>query len=123
MWDLQSWTDEANFVADVAVALFAVSLTFSGQLSYTELEVFPTMFLYRWAFCLHDRLCLASLFFDAFNFLSLVLLGAFWYYRGELRSRLPVGTLGFMAYLITGAFFGLLPWFVYWYMHLIVGVR
>jgi hypothetical protein len=55
--------------------------------------------------------------------LLLLVLGAFWYYRGELRSWLPVGGLGFMFYLIIGAIVGISPWFVYIITGLMPGVR
>jgi len=112
--------EDVSFIINVAVVMFAVSLTFSAQLSYTELKVFPTIIFYRSAFCLGDRQCLASLFFDAFNFISLLFLGAFHHYRSWLIRRWPGGFKGFTAYLIFGAFVGILPWIVYLFTHAIV---
>jgi len=114
--------DETNFVVDVAVGLFAVSLGFSIQFSY-NLGVFPTIFVYRGIGCwLHDPMCLASLIFIALNAVFLMVLGAFWYHRGGTRSTLPVGGLGFTLYLICGAVIGVLPWLAYLITRWVAGV-
>jgi hypothetical protein len=118
---------EEGFVTDVALTLFAVSLGFSIEFAYRDLQVFPTKFLYHLTStspC--DRVCGASVVFDALNVGLLVLLGCFWYYRGELRSwlqrrRFLGGGLPLLiAYFFVGAFVGISPWLVYIVMHIML---
>ncbi|MGB9023033.1 MAG: hypothetical protein WCC94_06305, partial [Candidatus Bathyarchaeia archaeon] len=101
------------FVVDVAVALFGVSLAFSIQLSFTHLELIPTMVWYRRKNWRHSREWHASLAQIVLNLLCLLLLGIFWYYRGWMTSGFG-GFCGFMFYLIIGSIVGVSPWFAYW---------
>lgn len=111
-------TDEANFVGDVALMLFAISLTFSMDLSYRELKIFPTLFLCRWWRRRFDMKGLASFTSVMLNIASLLVLGAFWCaLRFWLVSETPVGPALFIVYLVLGAGVGVLPWFIYWLMH------
>jgi hypothetical protein len=100
-------TDEVDFVVGVALTLFAVSLGFSIQFSYSNLGVYPTICVYR---PLHEVCCQASLISMALSVASLLALAAFWCF---MKSRRPVGRWRFIGYLILGAFFGLLPWVAY----------
>ena len=109
--------EDVNFVVDMAVALFGVSLAFSIQLSYSGLKIIPTMIGYRWKDrCSKDqsgREWRGSVAEVVFNSLSLVPLGAFWYYRECVTRLLPGGFWWFMLYLIFGAIVGVLPWFAF----------
>jgi hypothetical protein len=112
---------ELNFVVDVALILFAVSITFSNQFCYDHLHIFPTMFFYRWNRCFRDPEGRGSLLLLAFDVGSLLALGVFWYCMAGVVS-LPVGDfLVFMFYFAMGAFVGLLPWFFYMIIHHLVG--
>ena len=112
--------DEANFVVDVALTLFALSLTFSMELSYRELKIFPTLFLYQsWRRRL-DMKGLASFTSLMLNFASLLVLGVFWCYLRWWISATPVGRVEFISYLVLGATIGVLPWLIYWLMHWMV---
>ena len=117
--------DEVNFVIDVAVALFGVSLAFSIQLSYDKLKIIPTMIWYRLKKPRRSErerreLC-GSVAEVVLNSLALVTLGAFWYYRECVTRLFPGGFGSFMLYLIFGAIVGVSPWFAYWGTRKIAG--
>jgi len=126
--------DEANFVAEVALTVFAISLTFSMNLSYKELGVFPTLLWYQWGPRPRPRRHqlplsrrrrfnkwgVATLISLVVNSVFLIYLGLFWCWLAKSVSGTPAGLGWFMVCLVLGAGVGLLPWSTYWFARHIV---
>jgi len=122
----ESLGDRRQFVLDVTVTLFAVSLGFSIQFSFTSWGFFPTIFYWRGLACLlSDRACLASALFILLNLLSLLPLAFLWYKRASLTDHWPFRGNGFWTLvlsLVVAGIIGLMPWYIYIFTRLVTGV-
>ena len=101
--------DDVNFIVNVAVTLFAVSLGFSIDFANRNWGFFATVCLYRGV---NDSTCVASLVLIVGFILGLLVLGLFWYYKERIFGR-PKNMPALFGYLILGAFIGILPWIAY----------
>jgi hypothetical protein len=118
--------DRTQFVLDVAVSLFALALAFSIQFSFTSWGFFPSVFYWRHLECLlSDRTCFGSALFIFLNVLSLLPLAFLWYKRGFLTGHWPFRGNGFWTLvlcLIVAGVVGLVPWYIYIFVRLVIGV-